>query len=327
MQNAFIAPLAAVPRTWCGFSQVSTRRHAHFTDVRNKRSTVHASAISARTVEFTPLGNNTFVLEGSGTRLLIDPFLEDDLVFFTPAFFRLIKDPSVQGLPRAGRFDAVVLTQYLPDHAHEPTLKRIDKATPVIAPAQAEALLSKLGFRNVTLLRPGETTTPVKNEPNVTITAGPGSLVGPPGSEPQLALVFSFGGEAGAPLTVYHEPHGYHDDAFLRKYNGVDAAIAPIIAATIPALRYKLVNGATEAVDLCKRMQPKTLVAFDNSGGVASGFLTRWIAQGSSIDDLWKALETEKELSDMNVLFPQDPKNPVVIAATANELVPEGARR
>lgn len=274
-------------------------------------------------VEFTPLANNTFVLEGGGARLLVDPFLEEELIFFTPAFFRLTKPEGVSGLDKAGHFDAVILTQHLPDHAHEPTLRLIDRSIPVVAPPQAKALLNKLGFRNVTLLKHGETAAPVQKLPNVTVTAGLGSVVGPPGSLAQLALVFSFGTADGAPLRVYHEPHGYHDPNFLASYKGIDAAIAPIISATIPSINYNLVNGPKEAVQLCKQLLPKTLVGFDNSGGQPSGFLVRLLAAFGSADDLKRAIRSEKDLSDMNVVCPQKYLEPVVIA-TAEEFVSDG---
>ena len=49
--------------------------------------------------------------------------------------------------------------QGLPDHAHEPTLKRISKDTLVIASTAGAAVAESLGFRNVRTLDHGQETT------------------------------------------------------------------------------------------------------------------------------------------------------------------------
>ena len=49
--------------------------------------------------------------------------------------------------------------QGLPDHAHEPTLKRISKGTLVIASPAGAAVAQGLGFTNVRTLDHGQETT------------------------------------------------------------------------------------------------------------------------------------------------------------------------
>lgn len=260
-------------------------------------------------VKFTAFGNNTFVLEDNSTRYLIDPFLEDDLVFFVPAFFRLIKQSNLRGIGRVGNFDAVVLTQYLPDHAHEPTLKKLPKNTPVVAPPQAEPMLKALGFSDITILVPGDPSSSYGGK----ITAEKGSIVGPPGSDPQNALVFRFGN-----LRVYHEPHGVHDTNFVRENRGgkIDAAIAPVVSAEIstPLFKYNLVNGYESAIEFAKKLQPKTLVGFDNSGGEMSGFLTKVIAGKDGRPEMRDAFRTDKALQGIKLVLPEQ-ATPCVIAA------------
>lgn len=265
-------------------------------------------------MNFISLANNSFILESGRVRLLIDPFLEEELVFLSPSFFRSAKPPSLRSLAAAGAFDAVVLTQHLPDHAHEPTLRKIDRSTPVLAPAQALPLLSRLGFRNVQSLQYDATVRPLASAPDCTITAGRGSVVGPPGSPPQLALVFSFG---DPPLTVYHEPHGVHDAKFLTRFRGkIDAAIAPVVETRIPALgNYPLVNGVPEALQLCKELRPRRLVGFDNSGGEQSGWLVQFLAQKGGIGDFRRLVAEEKELDGMDVVLSEENLKPLVIAS------------
>lgn len=272
-----------------------------------------------REVRYTSLANNTFVLQYKDVRLLIDPWLVDDLIFYKPGFYRGKKPPSVKGMEVAGRYDAVILTQYLPDHAHPPTLRKIPRSTPVLAPQQALPLLNELGFTNVRVLNYGDTIAPVQSAPGVEITAGRGSVVGPPGSPHQLALVFSFADTADSsstPLTVYHEPHGMHDNTFLAKYKGkLDVAIAPIVKSKFPILLdYAIVNGSAEALKLCKAVKPRAFMGFDNSGGGQTGFLAKFLAQTGGMDEFKGLVAKEKDLANMELLFPERPLQPLVIA-------------
>ena len=309
----FVAPIGLHPAINTRAHVTTVRRIARPTHARRQNAIIRACAAPSSNVTFTPIGNNTFVLEGAGTRLLIDPFLEEDLVFGIPQFFRLIKDPKLAGIARAGKFDAVVLTQHLPDHAHPPTLKRIDKDVPVIAPPSARALLTELGFRNVRIVAFDET---VEVGNGVKVTAGRGSVVGPPGSTPMNALMFDFYG-----AKIYHEPHGVHDMRFLDQFEGVEAAIAPCVTATIPALNYALVNGADEAVQLAKSLRPKRVVAFDNSGGEYSGWLTKVLSGKDETDRLKELFDIDTELKNIDLVVPKVQLEPVVIADSVKQPV------
>ena len=272
-------------------------------------------------VRFVSLANNSFILEYQKVRLLIDPWLVDDLVFYMPAFFRGKKPRSICGMEAAGRYDAVILTQHLPDHAHPPTLQRVPRSTPVIAPVQAMPLLNELEFTNVRVLNYGQSLAPVESMPGVTVTGGRGSVVGPPGSPNQLALIFSFASSSDSAnrqaLMVYHEPHGFHDQRLLKQYAGkIDAAIAPVVKSKFPVLLdYTIVNGASEAVKLCKALRPRAFVGFDNSGGDQSGFLANLLAQTGGMEEFKKLVEKEPELAQMNVLYPERELKPLVIAS------------
>lgn len=272
------------------------------------------------------LANNTFVLEYEGVRLLIDPWLEDDLIFFTPRFFISKKPAFARGLHRAGRFDAVILTQHLPDHAHEPTLEKIDKETPIFAPAQASSLLDRLGFKNVRIVTYGEDVVLLEHIPGVRMKTGRGAIVGPPWSPAQLALVFSFASSPDAkPLTVYHEPHGAHDKRFLAQYAGkLDAAIAPVVATRLPIFaNYSLVNGIRAAIKLCKRVRPRTFVGFDNSGGNQSGFLVNFLSRSGGETEFRKRIAKQRGFENMRLLFPSPDRDNIVIASNSN-VEPEG---
>ena len=319
--STFVAPISVHNASNSCTRAISARRNtrqSHARTHQQNRAIVRASTTVSSNVTFTPIGNNTFVLEGANTRLLIDPFLEDDLVFGIPQFFRLIKDPKLAGVARAGEFDAVVLTQHLPDHAHPPTLKCIDKNMPIIAPPSARQLLLELGFTDIRIVAFDETVG-IKNR--VSVTAGRGSVVGPPGSTPMNALMFDFDG-----AKVYHEPHGVHDSRFLESFTGnVEAAIAPCVTATIPALNYALVNGADQAVKLAKSLQPKRIVAFDNSGGEYSGWLTKVLSGKDETDRLKQLFDNDEALKNVDLVVPKVQLEPVVIANSVKQPVGSGS--
>lgn len=277
-------------------------------------------------VRLMHLENNTLVLKHGSTTLLIDPWLTGELVFLTPKFFCLKKPtpPSASADPR--NFDvssvtAVVLTQGLPDHAHPPTLKTFPRSIPIIAAEDAESLLDSLGFENVTILKHGATVTVAAKSgggpsERVTLTGAKGSLVGPPWSNPQLAILFNFGCGEGT-LRVYHEPHCNHDAGFLAQWRGkVDAVIAPVVSARLPLLgNYHLVNGVPEAVKLCKDVRPKVCAGFDNSGGEpVSGILFKFVEGEGGFDKLREEIQKVDDLKDVMVVGDVEAMTEVVIA-------------
>lgn len=275
-------------------------------------------------VRFTHMENNTLVLKYGSSTFLIDPWLTGDLIFLNPRFFQLRKGkpPNPSADPR--NFDissvtAVVLTQGLPDHAHPPTLKTFPRTIPIIAAEDAKSLLDSLGFENVTILKHGATVTAVSTDSpaeTVTLTGAKGSLVGPPWSNPQLAILFNFGAGENT-FRVYHEPHCNHDSEFLQKWRGnLDAVITPVKSAKLPLLgNFALVNGVPEAVTLCKDARPKVCVGFDNSGGEpVSGVLFNFVEGKGGFDDLRKAIEKDDDLTDMEVIGDVEALTELVIA-------------
>lgn len=274
-----------------------------------------ASAAKTATVWYTALGNNTFVLEGAGVRILVDPFLVGDLVFFSPKFYALEKSATHQGLGKAGDYDAIMLTQTLPDHAHEPTLRAIVKTrpdVPIIAPGGAGPLLTNIGFTNFTLMSLGTSTQPLPQAKNVRITVGPGSVVGPPGSTPMLAVLFDFDG-----LRVYHEPHGEHDAPFLSKCSRlgtVHAVVVPVVSTKLQPINYALVNGADEALELARAIKAKTIVALDNAAGKSQGILAKFLEMRNDRQKVQDTLRNDPVLSDVLYIEPPQDGTPVVIA-------------
>jgi L-ascorbate metabolism protein UlaG (beta-lactamase superfamily) len=98
----------------------------------------------------TWVGHATVLLELGGRRLLTDPLLRARVGPLARASAGA--DPAV-----ARGLDAVLVSHLHPDHLDARSLRRIDRATPVIAPRGAGSLVRRLGFADVTELGIGET--------------------------------------------------------------------------------------------------------------------------------------------------------------------------
>lgn len=240
-------------------------------------------------VSYTSLDGNSFVLAAGpvadpAVRLFVDPWLVGELKFLpaVPNFYtafkeRIDKDTSVASY---GRIDGIVLTQALPDHLHAPTLERLDKATPVLAPGSAAGPLADLGFTDVTIVRPGEAVTFC----GVVIEATTGSLVGPPWQDPENGYVFDFGGGSPA-VRVYYEPHGNHSDDVLRRVAeiGVGVLVTPVRTVSFKGIGYKLVNG-DDALPAVAAVGVSKVVVLENTKTKGVGILNAAIGIKGTID-------------------------------------------
>lgn len=258
----------------------------------------------ANTVTFTCIDNNGFMLRYNDTRVLVDPWLTGDLIFNNTKFFRMVK-PSVE---KVGRLDldavsAIVLTQGLPDHTHSETLALFRKDIPIVAPPSSAPVLSALGFTRVVYAEHEQeigdiaalgtddsgkkkTEEDEKDGGVISLKCLKGSLVGPPWSQRQLALLFTFKSTPSSTSTsstyiLYHEPHGDHHYPSLSAEKGrVDGVVVPVVRSHLQfplGLKYPLVYGMATAVRLCRAVRPATVIGFDNSRGVAEGSLTKMI--------------------------------------------------
>ena len=96
------------------------------------------------------VGHATVLLELGGRRLLTDPVLRSRVGPIARA--AAPADAAV-----AQNLDAVLVSHVHYDHLDARSLRRIDGATPVIAPRGAGRLLRRLGFASVTEIAVGET--------------------------------------------------------------------------------------------------------------------------------------------------------------------------
>jgi L-ascorbate metabolism protein UlaG (beta-lactamase superfamily) len=105
----------------------------------------------SETLAVTWLGHATVLIELDGVRLLTDPVLGSrvgPLLRIAPP----VAPTDIEAI------DAVLLSHLHGDHADGRSLRRLPRATRIIAPAGARRWLALRGLRNVEELRPGEWT-------------------------------------------------------------------------------------------------------------------------------------------------------------------------
>jgi L-ascorbate metabolism protein UlaG (beta-lactamase superfamily) len=100
-------------------------------------------------VRITWLGHASVCIEIDGVRLLTDPLLRSRVGHLTR------RAPPV-ALEAIGKIDAVLLSHVHRDHLDLPSLRRLPRKTPVVAPPGARAFL---GDREVIEIAPGEEAT------------------------------------------------------------------------------------------------------------------------------------------------------------------------
>ena len=101
----------------------------------------------------TYFGSSTWLIELNGFRLLIDPWLTEDL-FFSPPGPWLINGRLDREFSPPERIDLLLLTQGLADHSHIPSLRMLDRSIPAIASPSASKILEQLHFENINSIKP-----------------------------------------------------------------------------------------------------------------------------------------------------------------------------
>lgn len=274
----------------------------------------HSQAAPASPPVLVYVGINTFTLDIAGQRLLVDPLLVGDLVFAGQAWAysgsrreeALAAAAAVDVKNVRSDFDAIVLSQGLPDHAHPQTLREIDRRMLILASPSAGPVCQRLGFENVRVLAPGASL--VLGE-FCRITAVPGSVVGPPWQDPENGWVFEDTRPGG--LAVGTEPHGNFlgpllGTSFKRVPRAppvrVDALLIPLTRTAIAG--YPLVNGVPEALDTLRRLRPtpRFVLPLKNSEIDSAGALAGALAEEGSVAELQDQLLTDPRLRDVRVL-------------------------
>ena len=231
------------------------------------------------TIKATYYGANGWLLELNNIKILIDPWLNGDLTF--PPGDWLIKGELLHEIDIPKGIDILLLTQGQPDHAHPPTLKKIDKSITVVASEAASKVAKGVGFKNVNKLRTREKFI----FRNLTIEATAGASV------PNLENGYIIDSNSDS---VYIEPHGFLDKEIKPRH--IDLVITPVIDFALP-FAGKFIKGKTVLPELLNLFNPNTVLASTTGGDITfKGIINKLIKVEGSLDDRLLVSDTTTNL-------------------------------
>jgi L-ascorbate metabolism protein UlaG (beta-lactamase superfamily) len=245
-------------------------------------------------ITLTWLDVNTWLIDVMGRRILVDPWLIEDVVFVLPAWVLRLVRPAPVPIPE--KIDLILLSQGLADHAHPPTLQALPKGVPVVASASAAKVAQGLGFTQVTPLAPEEL---FKFEDLLTIQAFPGAPIGPFAKENGYVITVLPTG-----LRLYYEPHGYPPPA-INSLGTVDVVITPVVNVSLP-LAGTFIQGSS-AIALAQALQPQLILPTAEGGDVAyTGLLPALLKYEGGVEQLRSQLTAANLSTQVKALKPME---------------------
>ena len=283
----------------------------------------------------TYLEINGWLLSAAGTTILIDPILEGKLDFGLPSG---LYEATKRVLPTSGLvdtlppLDALLITQGLDDHAHDPTLQRLAARCPNLPVFCPPSALSRVGRhfdrssvtclasrrRRVELPYLGLDALPTIRLPpgrdadratvkGITIAATSRALVGPPWQRRENGYILRPAG--GAP-SLYIEPHVEYDAEELAAEGPVDVVITPTSGQTLPG--FELVHGPGASVGLVQALKPKFVVPMGNGEVDTRGVTSPLVTPIGSRDEFAQRL---KEAGQRTQVLDVSPGEPITLEA------------
>lgn len=236
-------------------------------------------------MNLTYLDSNSWLIEMDGKRILLDPWLVGDLVFNNQAW--LFKSTKNHPQPIPQNIDLILLSQGLEDHAHPPTLKKLDHDLPVVASPNAAKVVKKLGYTNVTSLDHGED---FQLGEQIEIKAVPGSPIGPTLTENGYIIKGLESGES-----IYYEPHGNHSDT-LKEVAPIDVIITPLIGLKLPIVG-AVIKGQEAALKVCQQLNPQVIISTAAGGDIDSKGMLMSIIEADGDLERFNRLLQQNDLS------------------------------
>lgn len=230
----------------------------------------------------TYLDANTWLIELAGRRILLDPWLVGPLVFGGQGWFFSGQRAIPRDLPE--NIDLILLSQGLPDHAHPPTLKVLDRQIPVVASPSAAKVVQKLGYTSITTLAPGES---FNWDDTLQFQAFPGSPIGP--LQVENAYVVT---DLGNHRSLYYEPHGFHSQT-VQSLGSVNVVLTPLLDLSLPLVG-PFIKGGESALEIIKWLSPDYVVPTTKIGNVIySGILNTILRSQGSFDEFRACLQAQ----------------------------------
>ena len=222
------------------------------------------------TFKATYLGSNGWIIDFKNSRIVIDPWLNGDLIFPPGGWF--FKGTLKDEIPTPANIDLILLTQGLPDHCHVPSLKKFPKETNIICSKSAFKILEGLNFKSIHIMKPGQN---LKfNEIEIEATSG--------AAVPQIENGYILETSDGS---FYIEPHGFLDNTI--KPRKLDAVITPTKNLELPIVG-PFVKGADVIPNLVKLFNPSYILSSTTGGDAKfSGILNSFI----SLEEYKKGLD------------------------------------
>eukprot|EP01038_Epipyxis_sp_PR26KG_P008967 gene8967-12095_t len=254
------------------------------------------------------LESNSWEIQSGSIRFLIDPIMSQ-LDFGVPALYAGNKkfiNGEVELVRLAQTIDFVLISQGFDDHAHKPTLSRLQRLKPTlsyICPPSAVSILKSCGIEDkfIKSILPGQKTNFEKGNESVEIFATTGALLGPPWQQKENGYVIEFRNGK----KIYYEPHCMYDEKELLNIK-VDVVITPVVSQELP--NYTLVAGGLKALNLAKLLNAKYIIPMANGDLKATGLLANLINEVGS-EEQFKQITQQKS------------KNIKVISAPAGKMV------
>ncbi|AIE73937.1 MULTISPECIES: MBL fold metallo-hydrolase [unclassified Synechocystis] len=233
-------------------------------------------------MELTWYDSNSWLIQIGGQRILLDPWLVGDLTFGnTPWLFRGFRS---QPLAIPENIDLILLSQGLEDHAHPPTLKKLDKTCPVLGSPKAAEVATGLGYAQVQPLPHNQK---FVLHDRVEILALPGSPIGPTLVENAYVLT-----DLQTGTKLYYEPHGFHSPQ-LQDLGPIDVVLTPVIGINILGF-LPVLNGQKTTIELCKMVNPQAIVPTSGAAELSyGGLLTKVLRLDGDLDQFRQSLSNE----------------------------------
>ncbi len=225
-------------------------------------------------MKLTWLDGTSWLIEISGKRILLDPWLVGSLVFANLPWLFKGEKLNLGAIPE--QIDLILLSQGLEDHAHPPTLEKLDHGIPVVASPNAAKVVQGLGYKLVRALDHGETFT---LDNLVEIRAFPGSPIGPQLVENGYLLKALDSGNS-----LYYEPHGFHSPT-LKAFAPVDVIITPLVGLSLLNLA-PILKGQKSALEACQWLQPQVIIPTAAAANISyEGLLSAIIREVGTLDE------------------------------------------